>query len=308
MPEENYKWLKKKLILSFEELTRLVGLFQRLGVKKLRITGGEPLVRKDLPRLIEQLSTLGLEEIALTTNGVLLSRFQEELFSAGLSRVTVSLDAVDSGLFEKIAQRDDLHRVLEGLHSVSHTPGLKLDSVMVKGLNDNQLVPLIDLASQVGAEVRFIEYMDVGGATNWSGSKVFSQEEMLRVLEEHYGSIESLPGRGSAPAQRFRLPSGQTFGIIASTTKPFCASCDRTRITADGQLLTCLYSKVGRDLRSLLRGDLSDDEIVSRLSRVWALRDDRGAERRLDLEQRGPLANATELQENVHLEMHTRGG
>lgn len=308
MPEENYKWLRKKLILTFEELTRLVSLFQQLGVEKLRLTGGEPLVRKDLPILVSQLSGLGLKEIALTTNGVLLKRHASELFKAGLSRVTVSLDALDPELFQKMAQRDDLDKVLEGLRSVAHTEGLKMDTVVVNGLNDHQMFPLLELAAEVGAEVRFIEYMDVGGATNWSSDMVLSEERMLERMRAKFGSVEALEGRGSAPARRFRLPGGQVFGIIASTTKPFCRSCDRARVTADGQLLTCLYSRVGTDLRRWLRGGLEDREIVNRLASLWGMREDRGAEKRLFLEQRGPLADAEELQENLHLEMHTRGG
>jgi GTP 3',8-cyclase len=308
MPEESYHWLRRNLILSFEELARLVRIFQTLGVERLRITGGEPLVRKDLPFLIEQVAGLGLQEIALTTNGILLSQFKEQLFAAGLTRVTISLDAVDPKLFAQIAQRDDLERVLEGVWSVAHTPGLKLDTVVLKGINDHQMIPLMEFAESVGAELRFIEYMDVGGATQWSLEQVLSQDDMLEILAREYGEIVPAQGRGSAPAARFRLPSGQVFGIIASTTKPFCASCDRARVTADGQLLTCLYSRAGKDLRKLLRDDLSDSEISEMLGQHWGRRKDRGAEERLAVSARGPLANAVELQENLHLEMHTRGG
>ena len=308
MPEERYKWLSRSLILDFEELTRLVRIFQTLGVRNLRITGGEPLVRRDLHVLIGQLASLSLDDIALTTNGVLLAQQKDALFGAGLSRVTVSLDAVEPKLFQKIAQRDDLPKVLEGLNSVAHTPGLKIDSVIMNGINDSQLVPLLELGAEGGAEVRFIEYMDVGGATKWSTDLVFSQDQILNKLRAEFGEVETLPGRGSAPAQRFQLPGGQTFGIIASTTKPFCRSCDRARVTADGQLLTCLYSRMGTDLREWLRSGLSDREMAEKLHSLWQLRTDRGAEKRLELQRRGPLANARELQENVHLEMHTRGG
>ena len=308
MPEARYKWLKKQLILTFEELTRLVRLFQGLGVERVRITGGEPLIRQDLPLLVGQLAELGLKEIALTTNGVLLPKFKDKLQEAGLSRITVSIDALEPELFRRIAQRDDLDKTLAGIHSVAHAEGLKLDSVMMKGVNDHQLLPLLDFARQVGAEVRFIEYMDVGGATQWSPEMVLSQSEMLEIVAQACGAPEELPGRGSAPASRFRLPSGQIFGIIASTTRPFCGACDRARLTADGQLLTCLYSRVGRDLRSLLRSGLTDSQISERLAAHWRGREDRGAERRLALAKRGPLVNAEELQENLHLEMHTRGG
>lgn len=308
MPEERYSWLKKNLILSFEEITRLVGIYRSLGVERVRITGGEPLLRQDLPRLVEQLSALDLKEIALTTNGVLLERYQKQLREAGLSRFTVSLDAVEPVLFERLAQRNDFRKTLAGIRSVAHSPGLKLDSVIIKGRNEGEILSLLDFAAEVGAEVRFIEYMDVGGATRWSRDEVYSQQEMLELIELARGPVEALPGRGSAPAARFRLSDGQVFGIIASTTQPFCGSCDRLRLTADGQLLTCLYARVGRDVRKLLRGRLSDDEIREVLVSHWRERGDRGAENRLALSRRGPLANVDELQENLHLEMHTRGG
>lgn len=308
MPEEKYRWLKRDLILSFEEIARLVSVFQHLGASRVRLTGGEPLLRRDLPLLLEQLQALALEDIAMTTNGVLLAANRDALFRAGLKRVTVSLDAVEPRLFRQISQREDLHRVLDGIHSVAHSEGLKLDSVIMQGINESQMRPLLELGREVGAEVRFIEYMDVGGATRWASDLVYSQAQMLEHLQKEFGEVKALPGRGSAPAQRFELPGGQTFGIIASTTRPFCRSCDRARVTADGQLLTCLYSRRGTDLRAILRSTASDQELEQRLRAVWGVREDRGAEKRLELEQRGPLANAEELQENVHLEMHTRGG
>lgn len=308
MPEQNYTWLKRKMLLSFEELQRLVRLFTHLGVDRVRLTGGEPLLRKDLAHLVGLLRELTLKEIALTTNGVLLAKHRDELFHAGLDRVTVSLDALDPDLFRQMSQRDDLNRVLEGLDSVAGTPGLKLDSVLIKGVNEQELLPLLNYAATVGAEVRFIEYMDVGGATRWTPQDVFTQADILARVREEYGEVTTLPGRGSAPAQRFQLPGGQTFGIIASVTRPFCGACDRVRLTADGQLLTCLYSLRGQDLRRLLRDGSSDEEILTQLSQIWSLRADRGAEKRHELEHRGPLANVDQLQENVHLEMHTRGG
>ena len=307
MPEESYAWLNRQMLLSFEELARLAGLFQKLGVDRLRLTGGEPLLRKDLPILIGQLKAQNMPEVALTTNGLLLARMQQALFEAGLDRVTVSLDAVDRAVFQHMAQRDDLDQVLEGLRSVAGRPGLKIDTVLMAGVNESEILPLLALGQEVGAEVRFIEYMDVGGATRWSPEQVFSQAQILNVVADHYGAVEPVPGRGSAPAQRFRA-GGLTFGVIASVTRPFCGACDRARLTADGQLVTCLYSRSGRDLRGLLRGGAGDEEILQALGRVWSLRSDRGAERRAALGRRGPLADVAELQENLHLEMHTRGG
>lgn len=309
MPEENYLWLRRQMLLTFEELARLVAIFKRAGLERIRLTGGEPLMRKDLPVLVRQLKTLDLEEVALTTNGLLLPRLADSLFEAGLDRVTVSLDAVDRDTFSRMAGRDELDRVLEGLRAVAHRPGLKIDSVLIAGTNESQILPLLDLGEQVGAEVRFIEYMDVGGATRWSASQVVSQEQILAIVAAARGEVTALPGRGSAPAQRFRAgPDGPAFGVIASVTQPFCRSCDRARLTADGQLLTCLYARQGKNLRQLLRGGASDQEILETLGHLWSARTDRGAEVRAEIRQRGPLADVKELQENLHLEMHTRGG
>lgn len=308
MPEENYLWLRRQMLLSFEELTRLTRIFQGLGLDRIRLTGGEPLMRRELPLLVGQLKELGLSEIALTTNGTLLERQQEALFEAGLDRITVSLDAADPEVFRKMAQRDDYETVLRGLNSVAGRPGLKVDSVVVAGSNEEQIVGLLRLGEKLQAEVRFIEYMDVGGATRWRADRVYSQAEILADVERVFGPVTAMPARGSAPAQRFQTESGLIFGVIASVTQPFCRACDRARLTADGQLLTCLYSKTGRDLRSLLRNESSDQEIEAVLCEIWQLRADRGAEERRALRQRGPLADVAELQENPHLEMHTRGG
>ncbi len=308
MPEENYQWLRRNLLLTFEELSRLVSIFQEIGVDRIRLTGGEPLLRKDLPTLVRQIKTLGISEIALTTNGVLLASQQRALFEAGLDRITVSLDAVDRSVFQKMSGRDDLDRVLEGLRSIAGRPGLKLDSVVMAGVNDSQILPLLDLGREVGAEVRFIEYMDVGGATAWSKDQVFSQQQILEFVKRATGDVKALPGRGSAPAQRFQMSDGTVFGVIASVTRPFCRSCDRARVTADGQLLTCLYALRGRSLRELLRQGADDEALLDVLRGIWGRRVDRGAEERAALPDRGPLANKEELQENLHLEMHTRGG
>lgn len=309
MPEENYLWLRRAMLLTFEEMARVVTLFQNLGVDRVRLTGGEPLLRKDLPVLIRMLKESGLAELTLTTNGLLLPKYGAELFAAGLDRVTVSLDSVDPEVFRKMAGRDDLPSVLEGLRTVAHHPGLKIDSVIVQGINDGQILPLLTLGQKFGAEVRFIEYMDVGGATRWSPDQVFSQEQILAAVAREYGEVRPLPGRGSAPAQRFQAGTqGPVFGVIATVSKPFCRACDRVRLTADGQLLTCLYAKQGRDLRGLLRSEAGDQAVLEELEGIWRVRSDRGAEERAALRLRGPLADVAELQENVHLEMHTRGG
>ncbi len=308
MPEKDYRWLHRSKLLSFEEITRLTSIFVKLGLTKVRLTGGEPLLRRNLPTLVGNLKSVGLEDLALTTNGVLLEAQHEALFQAGLSRITVSLDALDSELFARMSQRNDLDKVLKGLDAVAFRPGLKIDTVLIKGLNDGQILPLLNYAGQIQAEIRFIEYMDVGGATRWSREQVLSQAEILDFLSSQCGQVEALDGRGSAPAQRFRLPSGQIFGVIPSVTRPFCRTCDRVRLTADGQLFTCLYARIGRDLRALLRSDSCDREIAEFLSSAWAERDDQGAKDRASVPSRGPSVRIQELQENIHLEMHTRGG
>ncbi len=223
MPEEEYVWFPREDVLTFEEMAQLAGYFTDLGVDKVRLTGGEPLLRRDLPRLIRLLlQNRNIKEIALTTNGVLLSDHAEALYQAGLHRVTVSLDTLRPERFRQLTRRDEFARVLEGIESVGRAgfTGLKLDTVAIRGFNDDELIGLIEFGKHYQAEVRFIEYMDVGGANEWVPEKVLSRELMLAALGKYYGSIQPLPERGSAPAQRFRLPDGATFGIIPSTTTP----------------------------------------------------------------------------------------
>jgi cyclic pyranopterin phosphate synthase len=185
---------------------------------------------------------------------------------------------------------------------------IKLDTVVIAGVNDGELVALLDYARSIGAELRFIEYMDVGGATHWRLDRVVGRAAMLARLGAHFGPIRALARTDSAPADRFQLPDGTTFGIIASVTQPFCATCDRARLTADGMWYTCLYATEGTDLRALLRGGASDEVLRDRLLSTWAGRSDRGAEVRAAIPERTPLAGAAALRQNPHLEMHTRGG
>jgi cyclic pyranopterin phosphate synthase len=312
MPEEEYRWLPDPRILSFEELGVLVDAFVRLGLSRVRLTGGEPLVRRDLPELVRQLAIRPLSELALTTNGVLLARHAAALKAAGLKRVTVSLDTLSPARFLQLTRRNSHGQVLEGLaeaHRVGFEGPLKLDTVVIGGVNDDELVPLLDFAARYQAEVRFIEYMDVGGATTWSMDKVFSRARMLERIAAALGAVEPLPGRSTAPAERFRLADGRTFGIIASTTQPFCRTCDRARLTADGHWYTCLYAASGLDLRAPLRAGATAVELADLIRGTWQGRADRGAEQRLDLRgHRGPLATAAQLRSDPRLEMHTRGG
>ena len=311
MPEPEYTWLAKSLILSFEEIARLVDAFVLLGVDKLRLTGGEPLLRKDLPALVELLAArTAIRDLALTTNGLLLAELAPQLARAGLHRLTVSLDTLDPARFRALTRRDGLEQVLAGI-AAARAAGfrkLKLDSVILRGTNDDELVPLLEFARAQEAELRFIEYMDVGGATNWSMDTVFPRAEMLARIAAAYGPVTPLVEHSSAPAERFLLADGTVFGIIASTTQPFCASCDRSRLTADGMWFTCLYARHGLDLRAPLRAGASASDLAALISAGWTRRSDRGAEERLALHQRKPLAESAELRSDPHLEMHTRGG
>jgi cyclic pyranopterin phosphate synthase len=314
MPEEEYTWLPRETLLTFEEMTTLTELFTEIGVDKVRLTGGEPLLRKDLPTLMKMLrQNPRITDLALTTNGVLLAEQAQAFYEAGLHRVTVSLDTLKPERFKALTRRDMFESVLKGIEAVGQAgfTGLKLDTVAIRGYNDDELSDLIEYGKRVGAEVRFIEYMDVGGATDWSMDKVFSRQAILALLEQRYGRIEPVIEDSSAPAQRFRLPDGATFGIISSTTVPFCSTCDRSRLTADGMWFLCLYATQGMDVRQALRAGASRDEIKARILAGWQGRADRGAERRKELERSGIRARLVEierLREDPRLEMHTRGG
>jgi cyclic pyranopterin phosphate synthase len=310
MPEEEYVWLPRAEILHFEEVGALVDVFMDLGVDKVRLTGGEPLLRRDLARLVRLLAARSLRDVALTTNGVLLAEQAAALRAAGLHRVTVSLDTLRPDRFTALTRRTCHAQVLEGIAAASRAgfTNTKLDTVVMRGVNDDELADMIEFGRTVPAEVRFIEYMDVGGATRWSMDRVVSRVEMLERLDGRYGRIEPIVEDSSAPAARYRLRDGTVFGIISSTTQPFCGSCDRSRLTADGMWLRCLYAQQGTDLRGPLRAGASVDELRQLVRVGWTGRRDRGAEDRLALRDRTPLIQIGELRRDPHLEMHTRGG
>ena len=311
MPEEEYVWLPREDILTVEEIGDLVNVFSGLGVDKVRLTGGEPLLRREAADVVERLAANpDLRDLSMTTNGVLLAQQAESLRSGGLDRVTVSLDTLRPERFKQLTRRDRLAQVLEGIDAAAESglKPLKINTVVMRGYNDDELTDMIDFGRDRGAEVRFIEYMDVGGATRWSMDRVVSRREILSLLEKHYGAIEPLRENGSAPADRFGLTDGTTFGIIASTTEPFCSACDRSRLTADGMWFLCLYAADGIDLRRSLRERASQDEIRALIVRGWTNRTDRGAEDRQALGSRGPLHQIEDLREDPHREMHTRGG
>lgn len=314
MPEEDYAWLPRETLLTFEEICALTALFTDLGVDKVRLTGGEPLLRRDLPSLIGMLrGNRGIKDLALTTNGILLDEMAPALREAGLDRVTVSLDTLRPERFRALTRRDGLERVFAGIAAVRRAgfTALKLDTVAIRGYNDDELADLIEYGRRVEAEVRFIEYMDVGGATDWSMDQVLSRDAILEALGRRYGPIEPIAEDGAAPAQRYRFRDGATFGIIASTTVPFCATCDRSRLTADGFWFLCLYAKEGTDLRRPLRTGMPAEAIKALIRSGWEARTNRGAEERKELEQvgaRGRLIEIDRLRQDPHLEMHARGG
>jgi cyclic pyranopterin phosphate synthase len=312
MPQEEYVWLPREDLLTFEEVAQLASVFTALGVEKVRLTGGEPLLRRDLHRLVKLLAANpAIRDLAMTTNGVLLPAHAAELRAAGLKRVTVSLDTLRPERFRALVRRDELPAVLEGIRALAAGgfTGTKIDSVIMRGFNEDEIAALLEFGRTHGAEVRFLEYMDVGGATEWSAGQVFSRAEMLAAVAERYGAVEPLPAEDvAAPAERFRLSDGTTFGIIASTTTPFCRACDRSRLTADGMWFLCLYATAGINLREALRSGAPVGELKERVAQVWRQRADRGAEERKAARDRSAFLPVDVLRRDPHLEMHTRGG
>jgi cyclic pyranopterin phosphate synthase len=240
---------------------------------------------------------------------VLLAEQARALADAGLHRVTVSLDTLRPERFRELTRTDELPRVVDGITTAAQLfDGLKIDTVVIRGTNDDELADLIEFGRAHDGEVRFIEYMDVGGATHWSMDRVVSRAEMLGRLAQRYGAIAPVDEASSAPADRYRLPDGTMFGIISSTTEPFCCDCDRSRLTADGLWYLCLYATQGVDLRRALRAGAGPIELAELIRSAWVGRRDRGAEERLASRDRAPLIPVDTLRRDPHLEMHTRGG
>ena len=285
MPREvfgsDFAFLSKIDILTYEEIDRLAGLFISLGVEKIRLSGGEPLLRKDLPELISMLA-LRKVEIAMTTNGVLLPRFAPALSAAGLDRVTVSLDALDEATFA--AMTDSGHTVaavlagIEAAESVGLGP-IKINTVVKKGANEDELIDLVERFSSREIAVRFIEFMDVGTTNGWDMEDVVTAEEIRGMLAE-LEPIES-QYRGEV-AKRYRLPQGGEVGLITSVTEPFCGDCSRARLSADGHLYTCLFASQGLDLLTPMREGASDDDLLTLIESCWINREDRYSEIRTE--------------------------
>ncbi len=311
MPEDDYVWLPREDVLHFEEISTLVDVFLSLGVDKVRLTGGEPLLRRNVASLAGMIAAKpGVKDLALTTNGILLADQIDALKSAGLGRITVSLDTLRADRFVRLTRFDQLDAVHAGIAAAHRIYGaLKIDTVVIRGVNDDELADLIEYGRAVNGEVRFIEYMDVGGASRWSPDRVVSRREMLAALSERYGRIEPVIDESSAPADRFALPDGTIFGIISSTSEPFCSTCDRSRLTADGMWYLCLYATRGIDLRGPLRAGAGASDLSAIITAGWRHRDDRGAEDRVALGSRRVFVPVQDLlRRDPHLEMHTRGG
>ncbi|HEV8712008.1 MAG TPA: GTP 3',8-cyclase MoaA [Candidatus Binatia bacterium] len=285
MPLDEYEWLEKSAILSFEEITRLARLFVRLGVEKIRLTGGEPLVRRDLEKLVSNLSSIaGLQDLCLTTNGSLLADKVAALKAAGLRRINVSLDSLKPDNFQRIRKRGDLAKVLEGLFAAKRhgLHPIKINAVIERGVNDDEILDLVTFSREHGFAIRFIEYMDVGNANNWQSDRMVSKKEILETITARFPLRKIGREKGSAPSVDYQFLDGTgDIGVIASVTEPFCSTCARARLTADGKLVTCLFAQQGYDLKKLIRNGATDAELLEVISAIWLKRKDRYSEERL---------------------------
>jgi GTP 3',8-cyclase len=292
MPKEVYgrdfRFLPRPALLSFEEITRLVGVVVGLGVRKVRLTGGEPLLRRDLPALVRQVAGVaGVEDIALTTNGVLLARHAQALREAGLRRVTVSLDSVDDAVFRAMNDMDvPLARVVEGIDAAvaAGLHPVKLNAVIRRGVNEAGVLDLARFARERGCVLRFIEFMDVGTTNGWRLEEVVPAAELLERIGAELPLEPAPPGyRGEVAGRHRYRDGGGEIGVIASVTQPFCRDCSRARLSADGRLYTCLFAGDGHDLRGPLRAGASDAELGELIAGIWRVRGDRYSEARSEL-------------------------
>ncbi|HEY8823407.1 MAG TPA: GTP 3',8-cyclase MoaA [Candidatus Limnocylindria bacterium] len=283
MPKEifgkDFQFLPRVEILSFEEIERLVRIFVSLGVQKIRLTGGEPLVRRDLERLVEKLSKIGDLDLTLTTNGSLLAQKARALADAGLRRVTVSLDSLDDATFKRMNDSDfPVAKVLAGIEA-AHAAGLapiKINMVTKRGVNESSIVPMARYFKGTGMTLRFIEFMDVGSTNGWRLDDVIPAREIVDMIGREMPLEPVQAGYRGEVAARYRYTDGGgEIGVISSVTQPFCADCTRARLSADGSLYTCLFATEGHDLRALLRNDASDEDITHAIASVWTERTDR---------------------------------
>jgi cyclic pyranopterin phosphate synthase len=267
MPAEGLEWLPKPEVLSFEEIARIVRVAAAMGVSEVRLTGGEPLVRRDLPKLVRMLAeTPGVEDLSLTTNGVLLDRFAAPLVEAGLTRINVSLDSLSHVRFAEITRRDALDKVLRGLDEAERYPELrpiKVNCVAIKGFTEEEVPALAELARRKPYVVRFIEFMPLDADEVWREDQVLTGAEIRGLIEQRFGPLVELPAKASSTARRYSFADGAgEIGFVNPVSEPFCSTCDRIRMTADGQLRTCLFSRKEWDLKAPLREGATDEQLA----------------------------------------------
>jgi cyclic pyranopterin phosphate synthase len=307
MPEEVYPadhaFLRARERLDFDEITRVARVFASLGVHKLRLTGGEPLLRRDLPHLVARLASIeGVEDLALTSNGMLLPKFARPLRDAGLQRLTVSMDSADPDVFSRMSGgRGELAQVEAGITAAEQAgfAPLKINCVVMRGVNDDGVLDLVARFRGTGHVVRFIEYMDVGTVNGWRSERVVPGAELVARIDARW-PLEAMPRHASSTSRRWRFRDGAgEVGFINSVTEPFCGGCTRARLSADGKLYTCLFARAGHDLRALLRSGESDAALRATIAGIWSHRGDRYSERRAELRAAGVLE---------HVEMYRIGG
>ncbi len=286
MPFDEYVWINREELLSFEEITRLTCLFVQFGVSKVRLTGGEPLLRSQLESLITQLGEVpGLSDICLTTNASRLMEKAAPLRAAGLNRINISLDTLDADKFKQMTKRDDFQKVINGIFAAKAAgfKPIKINMVVERGVNDDEIISMVEFCREHEFSLRFIEYMDVGNANAWSSSKMVSKKEMLEKIHAVYPTKNGDREKISDPAIQYEfLDQRGDIGFIASVSEPFCTDCTRARLTADGKLVTCLFSNDGLDLKTLLRGGATDQAITDVITSLWRKRSDRYSDERLE--------------------------
>lgn len=286
MPKEvfgpDYQFLPRDQVLTFEEITRLARLFVSLGVGKIRLTGGEPLVRKNLPELIAMLAQIPDIDLTMTTNGALLPRFAEQLKAAGLKRVTVSLDSLDNEIFKSMNDVDfPVEKVLEGMQAAKAAglEPIKVNMVVKRGVNEKSILPMARFFREKGYILRFIEYMDVGHTNGWRMDEVVTAKEIIQTIHAEMPLEPADPNYRGEVAERWRYKDGGgEVGVIASVTQAFCRDCSRSRLSAEGKLYTCLFAIKGHDFKSMLRSGATDDDIVRFIENIWGRRADRYSE------------------------------
>ena len=293
MPREHfgndYQFLAKEKILTYEEITTIVNSLLPLGIEKIRLTGGEPLMRRNLIELVRQIRALDSRiDIAITTNGILLEKYALQLKEAGLSRVTVSLDALENEVFQSLSDTtNSVDEILQGIEFCREI-GLpvKVNCVIQKGVNESQIIPIIDYFNQISITPRFIEFMDVGTTNSWNYDSVVSGDEMRKIIELEFGQLEKVESNYPGEvANLWKMKNGSQVGFIESVTNPFCGDCSRARLSAEGSIYTCLFATEGHSIRSILRMDASQEQIGNAISEIWKGRNDNYSEQRGTVEQ-----------------------